>query len=272
MIRRDPLHRRGDHDLSTVDTSRAHGAGPPARRARRNAAARAPHRHRRVLPGRLGGPGRAPRRRRPGLRGELAPPPADRGAAAPGRRGPAAADAGPAPPRVVGTPGRGRRWNGSSAPPTSCTGRTSWCRRPAVPPPWSRCTTSRRCTIPSCATGRRWPTRASSAGLWVAGRGSTPTRPSWPARSSRPSGPTPSVSGSSTPGSPTCLRRRRGARTAALDRLLPPGHRPLLPGRRDSRAAQGPAGPGPGLRRGGGAPAATSPSSWPGRRAGASRR
>ena len=101
-------------------------------------------------------------------------------------------------------------------------------------------------------------------------RGSTPIPPSWPVRSWRRSTPIRPASGSSTPAFPTCPSRPRRRPPRCCGGSCPPASS-VLPGHRDGRAPEGPAGPGAGLRRGGRRASPTSPSSWPARRAGASR-
>ena len=81
--------------------------------------------------------------------------------------------------------------------------------------------------------------------------------------------PTPPASASSTRASPTCPSVAEAEAAAALRPVPAARHRPLLPGRRDGRAAQGPAGAGARLRRGGRPPRRRRPR--PGRPAGLGR-
>ena len=93
-----------------------------------------------------------------GVRRELAPSLPARRPAARRRRARTSAPCRPGRSMRCGRAATARRSNGSSAPPTWSTGRTSSSPRRAARPPWSRCTTSRPCITPSCATPPRWPT------------------------------------------------------------------------------------------------------------------
>ncbi len=160
--RRDPLHRRGDHDLSDA---------PHDRRAWRCRALRValdatpllglPTGIGAFCRGALAALALRPGVERAGLRRELAPP-----VDCSRRKLPAGVAIAPAP--HAGRARFMRSGPGGDRPPvgmvhrrrpTWCTGRTSWCPRRAAPRPWSPCTTSPRCTTPSCATQRRWPIR-----------------------------------------------------------------------------------------------------------------
>ena len=94
-----------------------------------------------------------------------------------------------------------------------------------APPPSSRCTTSRRCTTPSCATPPRWPTRVSSAGPCAAAPGCTPTPRSWPAEVVEAFGAVPEPrAGRSTPAFRDLPDIDEADAEAARRRLLPAGN------------------------------------------------
>ena len=249
--RGDPLHRRGDHDLSTVDTSRA--AEPARLRVALDATPLL------GLPTGVGAFCRgalAALAQRPGVdvrayavswrRRRLIE------AHLPGgRRRPPAPDAGPAPARAVGTLGRAaagvvhrrRRRRARDELPGAADRprrRRGLGARPhaAASPRAVRRGDARLPGLIRRALGRgAWVHTDSAfvAGEVVEAFGADPSR----VRVVHPG----------IPDLPARRRRRRP--TAALRPPAPSRDRALLPGRRDGRAAQGPAGPGARLRRGG---------------------